>query len=79
MQSVTGRKSHAFAVPTSRQLASRVVGRMFLEGLKRDQMADYLAHHLHILGGNSEIPADDSSTRQAPDAPPPARAGAIEE
>ena len=35
---------------TSRPLASRVIGRSHLEGLKAKDMAGYLKHHLDIAG-----------------------------
>lgn len=35
---------------TSRPLASRVIGRSHLEGLKQKDMAGYLKHHLEIAG-----------------------------
>lgn len=35
---------------SSRPLASRVVGRTHLDGLKLDEMSDYLRHHLKIAG-----------------------------
>lgn len=47
---------------TSRPFASRVVGRTLLEGLMRDQMAAYLAHHLSIVGGQPEILVDEAIT-----------------
>ena len=47
---------------TSRPFASRVVGRTCLEGLSRDQMAAYLAHHLAIVGGKPELLSDDAVT-----------------
>jgi type II secretory pathway predicted ATPase ExeA len=47
---------------TSRPFASRVVGRTCLEGLGRDQMAAYLAHHLAIVGGKPELLCDDAVT-----------------
>jgi len=36
--------------PTSRPLASRVIGRSHLEGLKLTDMAGYLKHHLELVG-----------------------------
>ena len=47
---------------TSRPFASRIVGRTLLEGLRRDQMADYLAHHLTIVGAKPDLLADDAVT-----------------
>jgi type II secretory pathway predicted ATPase ExeA len=47
---------------TSRPFASRIVGRTLLEGLQRQQMADYLSHHLAIVGGKSELLADEAVT-----------------
>ena len=35
---------------TSRPLASRIIARSHLQGVERQQMADYLAHHLSLAG-----------------------------
>lgn len=35
---------------TSRPLASRIIARSHLQGVDRQQMADYLAHHLSLAG-----------------------------
>lgn len=40
---------------TSRPLASRVVGRSHLEGLKLKGMASYLKHHLEIAGIREQL------------------------
>lgn len=40
---------------TSRPLASRVVGRSHLEGLKLKDMAGYLKHHLEIAGLSEQL------------------------
>ena len=40
---------------TSRPLASRVIGRSHLEGLKQKDMAGYLKHHLGIAGIQEQI------------------------
>jgi len=47
---------------TSRPFASRIVGRTLLQGLRRDDMHSYLAHHLAIVGGNSDLFTDDAVT-----------------
>lgn len=47
---------------TSQPFASRVIGRTLLEGLRRDQMADYLTHHLEIVGGKPDLLSDDAVT-----------------
>ena len=47
---------------TSRPFASRVIGRTLLEGLSRDQMADYLMHHLAIVGGKPQLLCDQAIT-----------------
>ncbi|NBB90543.1 MAG: AAA family ATPase [Spirochaetes bacterium] len=47
---------------TSRPFASRVIGRTLLEGLRREQMADYLSHHLSIVGGKPELLTDEAVT-----------------
>ena len=40
---------------SSLPLASRIVGRSHLEGVTRDQMEQYLAHHLAIAGVKHNI------------------------
>lgn len=40
---------------TSRPLASRVIGRSHLEGLKQKDMAGYLKHHLEIAGIKEQL------------------------
>jgi general secretion pathway protein A len=40
---------------TSRPLASRVIGRSHLEGLKQKDMAGYLKHHLEIAGIREQL------------------------
>ena len=40
---------------TSRPLASRVIGRSHLEGLKAKDMAGYLKHHLNIAGISEQL------------------------
>ena len=40
---------------TSRPLASRVIGRSHLEGLKQKDMAGYLKHHLEIAGIQEQL------------------------
>jgi type II secretory pathway predicted ATPase ExeA len=47
---------------TSRPFASRVVGRSHMEALQRDHMANYLTHHLSIVGGSGDIFAPDAVT-----------------
>lgn len=47
---------------TSRPFASRVIGRSHMEALQRDHMAAYLAHHLSIVGGTTELFGDDAVT-----------------
>lgn len=43
---------------TSRPLASRVIGRSHLEGLKLKDMAGYLKHHLEIAGISEQLFSD---------------------
>ena len=45
---------------TSRPIASRVVARSHLEGLKSDDMAGYLKHHLEIAGVKDQLFADEA-------------------
>jgi len=45
---------------TSRPLASRVVGKTHLEGLKLKDMTDYLNHHLEIAGINEHLFSDEA-------------------
>jgi len=45
---------------TSKPLASRVVGRTHLDGLKLKDMAGYLHHHLEIAGLTKNLFADDA-------------------
>ncbi len=45
---------------TSRPIASRVVARSHLEGLKSDNMAGYLKHHLEIAGVKDQLFADEA-------------------
>lgn len=45
---------------TSKPLASRVVGRTHLEGLKLKDMAGYLKHHLEIAGLTQNLFADEA-------------------
>jgi len=40
---------------TSRPLASRVIGRSHLEGLRQKEMAGYLKHHLEIAGIKEQL------------------------
>jgi type II secretory pathway predicted ATPase ExeA len=40
---------------TSRPLASRVIGRSHLEGLRRKDMAGYLKHHLEVAGIKEQL------------------------
>ena len=40
---------------TSRPFASRIIGRTLLQGLKLDDMKNYLLHHLHIVGGSEKL------------------------
>ena len=40
---------------TSRPIASRVIGRSHLEGLKQKDMAGYLKHHLEIAGVQEQL------------------------
>lgn len=40
---------------TSRPLASRVIGRSHLEGLKQKDMAGYLKHHLEVAGITEQL------------------------
>jgi general secretion pathway protein A len=45
---------------TSRPLASRVIGRSHLEGLKQRDMEGYLKHHLEIAGINEQLFCDEA-------------------
>ena len=45
---------------TSRPLASRVIGRSHLEGLKQKDMAGYLKHHLEIAGIQEQIYSEEA-------------------
>ena len=45
---------------TSRPLASRVIGRSHLEGLKQRDMAGYLKHHLEIAGIQEQLFSDEA-------------------
>ena len=45
---------------TSRPIASRVVARSHLEGLKPEDMAGYLKHHLEIAGVKDQLFADEA-------------------
>jgi general secretion pathway protein A len=45
---------------TSRPLASRVIGRSHLEGLKQKDMAGYLKHHLEIAGISEQLFSDEA-------------------
>jgi len=45
---------------TSRPLASRVVGRSHLEGLKLKEMTGYLKHHLEIAGVKEQLFSDEA-------------------
>ena len=45
---------------TSRPLASRIIGRSHLEGLKQKDMAGYLKHHLEIAGINEQLFSDEA-------------------
>lgn len=45
---------------TSRPLASRVIGRTHLEGLKQKDMAGYLKHHLEIAGIEEQLFSDEA-------------------
>jgi general secretion pathway protein A len=47
---------------TSKPLASRVVGRTHLEGLKLKDMAGYLKHHLEIAGLSQQLFSDEAIT-----------------
>lgn len=45
---------------TSRPLASRIIGRSHLEGLKHKDMAGYIKHHLHIAGVKDQLFAEEA-------------------
>jgi type II secretory pathway predicted ATPase ExeA len=45
---------------TSRPLASRVIGRSHLEGLKAKDMAGYLKHHLEMAGISEQLFSDEA-------------------
>ncbi len=47
---------------TSRPLASRVVARSHLEGLKHKDMAGYLKHHLEVAGIKEQLFSDEAMT-----------------
>ena len=46
---------------TSRPLASRVIGRSHLEGLKQKDMTGYLKHHLEIAGIKEQLFSDEAT------------------
>lgn len=45
---------------TSRPLASRIIGRSHLEGLKNKDMTGYIKHHLQIAGIKDQLFADEA-------------------
>ena len=45
---------------TSRPLASRIIGRSHLEGLKYKDMAGYIQHHLKIAGSKDQLFCDEA-------------------
>lgn len=45
---------------TSRPLASRIIGRSHLEGLKHKDMAGYIKHHLQIAGIKEQLFAEEA-------------------
>jgi general secretion pathway protein A len=45
---------------TSRPLASRVIGRSHLDGLKQKEVAGYLKHHLEIAGISEQLFSDEA-------------------
>jgi len=45
---------------TSRPLASRVIGRSHLDGLKQKEMAGYLKHHLEVAGIVEQLFSDEA-------------------
>ena len=45
---------------TSRPLASRVIGRSHLEGLKAKDMTGYLKHHLEVAGVSEQLFSDEA-------------------
>lgn len=45
---------------TSRPLASRIIGRSHLEGLKHKDMAGYIKHHLQVAGIKDQLFSDES-------------------
>ncbi|MDT8396729.1 MAG: AAA family ATPase [bacterium] len=45
---------------TSRPLASRIIGRSHLEGLKHKDMAGYIKHHLQVAGVKNQLFADEA-------------------
>lgn len=45
---------------TSRPLASRIIGRSHLEGLKQKDMPGYLKHHLEIAGVKEQLFSDEA-------------------
>jgi len=45
---------------TSRPLASRVVGKSHLDGLKLKEMQSYLKHHLEIAGVKDQLFSDEA-------------------
>lgn len=47
---------------TSQPFASRIIGRTLLAGLTRDDMRDYLAHHLSIVGGSPDLLSEEAVT-----------------
>ena len=47
---------------TSQPFASRVVGRTVLSPLKREDMHNYLLHHLAIVGGSADLLSEEAVT-----------------
>lgn len=45
---------------TSRPLASRIIGRSHLEGLKHKDMAAYIKHHLQVAGVKNQLFAEEA-------------------
>ncbi len=48
--------------PSSKPLASRILGRSHLEAIRKDVMVSYIRHHLKIAGTTEKIFSDDAIT-----------------
>lgn len=48
--------------PSARPLASRIMGRSHLEAIRRDVMAEYIAHHMSLAGAKEHLFSDGAIT-----------------